>query len=583
MSKPKENILSSFVELWSAISDRRKYQGKLILILMLISSIVEVFSIGLVLPFLTSLLHPEEFVSTLSVYLPELDFSDFTPSELRFYLLIVFLVMTVFSGFVRYILLYTQIKFGHAVGADLSRKVFSCKLHLPYKYHAKTSSSKLISDIKRSDDVVGQILFPFLFFISSLTMIIFMVSFLLFINPFITIASILFFTTIYFLILILTRGRISKIGKVMNDNITKRMKVLQEGFGSVRDIIIDRSQNYFEDSFSKADLSYRNSAALIQIYSSAPRYAVETFGMIFIAFFAYILVRESTSFIDELPIFGVMALAAQRLLPLAQQLYASLTNMRAFRVVLNDVIESLNCKNRVFYPNSKRLEYRDSVKINQVSFRYGTNDDWLFNDVNFVIPKGSCVGLIGESGSGKSTFVDILMGLIEPTKGHIEIDGKKITTNNVSSWWTMMAHVPQSSYLLDDSILENIILGSSTEKSISDAYTSAENAELGSLLNSLDNGIHTEVGERGALLSGGQCQRISIARALYKNPKLLILDEATSALDVKTEKRVIDNIFSFNENMTIFMVTHRLSSLSRCDFVINIENGKMINMGVYSK
>jgi len=218
--------------------------------------------------------------------------------------------------------------------------------------------------------------------------------------------------------------------------------------------------------------------------------------------------------------------------------------------------------------------------------RWEITQDWAFSlgdTQHFVIPKGSCVGLIGESGSGKSTFVDILMGLIKPTQGHIEIDKKKLIVDNVSSWWKRIAHVPQSIYLLDDSILENIIFGSPTEKSISHAHIAAKNAELGGLLGSLDNDINTEVGERGALLSGGQRQRIGIARALYRNPELLILDEATSALDVKTEKKVIDNIFSFNENMTIFMVTHRLSSLSRCDFVINIENGRMINMGKYSE
>ena len=579
---PNENILVSAIKLWRILLDRRRLQAKLILSLMLVSSVVEIFSIGLVMPFLTSLSQPEKVVNLLAEYLPSFDLSRLDYSELQFYLLLIFLIMTIFSGFVRYSLLYTQIKFGHAVGSDICKKIFSFKLNLPYKYHAKTSSSKFLSDIQRADEVVGQILFPFLFLISSLTMVVLMLFFLLFISLSITISSVFIFGTIYFLILFFTRKKISNLGAIMNNNTTKRMKILQEGFGGVRDIIIDRSQHYFEDSFSKADLPYRNSAALIQVFSSAPRFAVETFGMVFIALFAYMSALGNTNFINQLPVFGVMILSAQRLLPLAQQLYSSLTNIRAFKPVFDDIIESLNDTNSIFYPEEEGLKYRDYVNINKVAFRYSDDKPWLFEDANFNFPKGSCVGLIGESGTGKSAFVDILMGLIEPSKGHIEIDGQKLTINNVSSWWKVISHVPQSVYLLDDTILENIIFGSQVERSQFKASISAENAQLKSLLESLDNGIYTKIGERGALLSGGQRQRIGIARALYRNPELLILDEATSALDEQTEKKVIENIFSINKNMTIFMVTHRLSSLSRCDFVINIENGRMINMGKYS-
>ena len=274
MMPMQNNSFRSFGGLWLILSNKRKFQAKLILLLMLIASVVEIFSIGLVMPFLTSLSNPEKVIIELEKYFPVLSLSTFSLEELRISLLAIFLFMTIISGFIRYTLLYSQIRYGHAVGADLCLSIFSNKLHLPYKFHANSNSSKLISDIKRSDDLVGQILFAFLFMLSSFAMMIFMVTFLLFISPKITIFSILFFSTIYFLILLLSRRKISSLGKVMNDNITKRMKVLQEGFGGVRDIIVDQSQKYFEESFSKTDLPYRSSAALIQVFSSAPRYVV---------------------------------------------------------------------------------------------------------------------------------------------------------------------------------------------------------------------------------------------------------------------------------------------------------------------
>lgn len=582
MSISNTNLLNSFSELWDALSDHRKFQGKYILFLMLVASVVEIFSIGLVMPFLTSLSEPEKVISTLAYLIPRLDLSMLNDSDLRLYLLISFVSMTIISGLIRYLLLFFQIKYGHAVGADFGLQVFSTKLHLPFKYHANTKSSKLIADIQRADEVVGQILFPILFILSSSIMIVFIILLLIFINPYAIFISILFFTILYLLILKLTRKKIINHGQIMNNNISKRMKVLQDGFGSLRDIIVDQSHNYFKDKFSKADLPYRAAAALIQVYSAAPRFVVETFGMVFISLIAYVSVAKNINFTDQLPLFGIMILAAQRLLPLAQQLYASITNMRAYRPLFTEILESLNKNELAFYPEKEKLTYEQNIKINQISFRYGEDTSWLFEDANFEFSKGSSIGLIGESGSGKSAFIDILMGLIDPVKGHIEIDEKKITNNNLFSWWRKIAHVPQNVFLIDDSILENIFFASTSKKSISNAVIAAENAQLKDLIDSLDDGIDTKVGERGSLLSGGQRQRIGIARALYRNPELLILDEATSSLDEQTEKKVIENIFAINPNMTIFMVTHQLSLLSRCDFVMNIENGRMINIGKYS-
>jgi ATP-binding cassette, subfamily B, bacterial PglK len=582
MPVSNRNLLTSYSELWGVLSDLRKFQAKSVLFLMIVASVVEIFSIGLVMPFLTSLSEPEKVVSTLANLIPRLDLSMLNDSDLRLYLLLSFISMTIISGLIRYLLLFLQTRYAHAVGADIGLHVFSTKLHLPFKYHANTKSSKLIADIQRADEVVGQILFPILFIFSSIIMIVFIVLFLIFINPYVIFISIVFFTILYLLILKFTRNKIVNYGEVLNNNIPKRMKALQDGFGAVRDIIIDRSHEYFKDNFWKADRPYRAASASVQIFSAAPRFVVETFGMVFISLIAYISVAKNINFTDQLPLFGVMILAAQRMLPLAQQLYYSITSIRAYRPVFLEILESYNNKNLVFYPEEEIIKYKDKIKINQISFRYGEDTPWLFEDANFEFSKGSSVGLIGESGSGKSAFIDILMGLIDPVKGHIEIDEKKITNNNLFSWWRKIAHVPQNVFLIDDSILENIFFASTSKKSISNAVIAAENAQLKDLIDSLDDGIDTKVGERGSLLSGGQRQRIGIARALYRNPELLILDEATSSLDEQTEKKVIENIFAINPNMTIFMVTHKLSSLSRCDFVMNIENGRMTDIGKYS-
>lgn len=585
---PNINITNLTKRLWFHIQPRRRKQFGILFFLMIISSFAELISIGAILPFLGVLTSPEKVFnhSIASFFLEYFNISK--PTELLFPITVLFIVVTIFSALIRFLLLWAQTRLSFAIGAELSFSVYQKTLYQPYKIHISRNSSELITAISNKvSSVIFSILIPIPVIISSTLIIITILIALLFINTNVAIVSVVGFSTIYLLVILLTKKQVAKESKQISEESVRVVKSLQEGLGGIRDVLIDGTQATYCDIYMQSDLKLRRSQANITILGGSPRFAIEALGMALIAILAYSLAIKPEGLSTAIPILGALALGAQRILPILQQAYASYTYMKGGEASLIDTLELLDQELPKFLSgeNSNILvAFKDKIELKNITFKYNLNQKAILDEFNLKIPKGSRVGIIGKTGSGKSTLLDLIMGLIQPTHGQLLIDNVSIDENNYRQWQGHIAHVPQSIYLSDASISENIAFGiPRIDIDFDRVVLASQKAQIDNVIETWDNKYDTIVGERGVRLSGGQRQRIGIARALYKNADVIIFDEATSALDNETEKEVMDSIRLLGDKLTILIVAHRLSTLKECDFIIELNGGAVSRMGTYNE
>jgi ATP-binding cassette subfamily B protein len=585
---PNNNIINLTKRLWFHIEPRRRKQFGILFFLMIISSFAELISIGAILPFLGVLTSPEKvfihkFASFFLVY-----FKISAPAELLFPITVLFIVVTIFSALVRFLLLWAQTRLSFAIGAELSFSVYQKTLYQPYKVHIARNSSELITAIaNKVSSVIFSILIPIPVIISSTLIIFTILIALLFINTNVAIISVVGFGIIYLLVILLTKKQVAKESKQISEESVRVIKSLQEGLGGIRDILIDGTQATYCNIYMQSDLKLRRSQANITILGGSPRFAIEALGMALIAILAYSLAIKPEGLSTAIPILGALALGAQRILPILQQAYASYTYMKGGEASLIDTLELLDQELPKFLGRENSnifVPFNEKIELKNITFQYNSNQKAILDKFNLIIPKGSRVGIIGKTGSGKSTLLDLIMGLIQPNQGQLLIDNVSINENNYRQWQGHIAHVPQSIYLSDASISENIAFGvPRIDIDFERVVAASQKAQIDNVIETWDSKYDTIVGERGVRLSGGQRQRIGIARALYKNADVIIFDEATSALDNETEKEVMDSIRLLGDKLTILIVAHRLSTLKECDFIIELNGGAVSRMGTYNE
>jgi ATP-binding cassette subfamily B protein len=394
------------------------------------------------------------------------------------------------------------------------------------------------------------------------------------------------FSGFYIAINQIMKGRLKRESIRINNESVHVLKSLQEGLGGIRDVLIDGTQNTFCEIFKNADTPSRKSQANIAIIAGSPRYVIEAIGLVLIAVFAYSLTKDLGNLVNAIPVLGALALGSQRMLPMLQQLYVSITTIRGAEASIRTAIDLLeqSIPKSADTRNVKPIIFNNEFSLNNISFQYDSNLPLILNEFNLTIKKGSRIGLIGSTGSGKSTILDIIMGLLEPNRGHLAVDGIHINQTNNRSWQMHIAHVPQAIFLADTSIYGNIAFGV-PENQIDHQRVKdvAKKAQIASTIESWNNDYNTFVGERGIRLSGGQRQRLGIARALYKNADVIVFDEATSALDSQTENDVMNAIEGLSEELTIIMVAHRVSTLKNCTKIIEFEKGEIKRIGTYKE
>ncbi|MEO8547200.1 MAG: ATP-binding cassette domain-containing protein, partial [Sphingomicrobium sp.] len=347
------------------------------------------------------------------------------------------------------------------------------------------------------------------------------------------------------------------------------------------------SRAVYLDEFRKIDLRFTRARATTAFIGTAPRFVIEAAGMVIIAALALAISGREGSFAHALPILGAVALGAQRLLPLIQQLYNSWANLAGNRSIAAQVLEllALPVEEQAAGGSAAAIAFNERIAFDQVSFTYPGRREPAVADITLAIARGSRVALVGPTGSGKSTLADLLMGLLEPSSGAITIDGVPLTRANRRAWRRGIAHVPQAIFLADTSIARNIAFGVPADAiDMARVERAAQVAQLDSFIASLADGYATSVGERGVRLSGGQRQRLGIARAVYKDAPVLVLDEATSALDHDTETAVMQALDQLSgEGRTVVIIAHRPSTVEKCELVARLDDGRIVEVGTFGE
>jgi ATP-binding cassette subfamily B protein len=480
----------------------------------------------------------------------------------------------VFAAGARLLILWTTQRTVLRLGHELSAALFSKVLRQPYSFHASRNPSELYASVEKVQLIVYGAFYPLIQGVVACVMAIAIVASLLALQPHATVATAAGIGIIYVAATMVTRARLRRNSTVVANAATERMKALQESLGGIRDIILGQTHARFEERFNMVDLRIRTAQTTNMFISAAPRYVIEAGGIIVLGLLALYLSRQPGGLSAAIPTLGPLALGAQRLLPLLQQAYLGWSNLAGNAATIRDVLELIDApaSDPTSSAPSPDIPFDREISIEGVTLSYPGRAGAL-RGVDMRVLKGQRIGIMGPSGSGKSSLLDVLTGLLEPTQGEIRVDGRPITPENRGAWQRHIAYVPQMVYLPDASISQCIAFGNVDLVHQQRVEQAAKQAQLHEFILTLPAGYDTQVGERGVRLSGGQRQRIGIARALYKRASVLILDEATGALDAKTEAEIIEGFDLLERDVSLLIVSHRKSALSGCDAVVTLEAG----------
>ena len=573
--------------MWSHLSPRRRRQFALTLLVAMTSAVIEMISLGSVLPFIAALVDPDALLDNDIVSRFATPFGITTGNQLILPLTIIFIGLALLAGVVRLGVMWLNVRFSVAAGCDITAEVYRRTLHQPYIVHVSRGTSEVISGIlDKASLVSGGVLQPVQTIISATVMVLAVTTTLVLASPLAAIGTLGVFGSSYGIITWLSRRRLTQNGALIAAQETRVLKNLQEGLGGVRDVLLDGSQSIFLESFKSVDRSLRRAIGNNLFVSNSPRSVMEAFGMVIIALLAFLLSGREGGLVTVLPFLGALALGGQRILPAIQHIYGGWAALVGNKYRLAEVVDLLNQPlpaDPQQYETAPRA-LTSEVKFTDVRFRYSSEGPWVIDGINFAIPAGIHLGIVGETGCGKTTFVDLLMGLLEPQVGVVMIDGEELFGERRQSWQRSIAHVPQEIFLADASFAENIAFGLNQNgldrERVVDA---ARRAQLAEFIESRPKGYDERVGERGVRLSGGQRQRIGIARAFYRAPSVLVLDEATSALDALTEQEVIKAIGDDDCSRTVVIVAHRVTTVRHCDQIIEFSSGRVVGTGTYDE
>jgi len=576
--KQNNSYIKLLINLWSHLSKRRRCQIILLAFLVPVGGMAEVMSLGAVLPLLAALISPENILEYKSIKLIALLFGIYTPITLIHFLFILFGTLSILSALFRLGLLWLITKVAFACGNDLSLKVLRITLYQDYSINIRKQTSAVIADITGKVASAGSIIQQILLLSNAAVMIALIIISITIVNSYIGIIVIFGFGIIYYIISLISKSRLEMNSLTISIQTEKLIRSLQDAMGSLRDIKIDGTQPEFLRVYRAADGALRKAQCDNNIISASPKFILESLAIILLLTITISYSNQTRGLVEVLPFLGMLIFATQKLLPSLQQIYASWASLAGMEASLSQALRLLGQKMpMVIERNSlEPLEFNKDIELKSICFKYEANGPLILNNISIVIPKGAKIGIIGVSGCGKSTLLDIIMGLISSTSGLLLVDGKIITQDVFQRWQKLIAHVPQNIFITNASLAENIAFGvpSNTIDMVRVRYAASQ-AHLASYIESLDQSYDTLAGERGVNLSGGQKQRLGIARALYKNAKILILDEATSALDHENELYVMRAIESLGKHITVITVSHSMAALEKHDFFYAMSQGEL--------
>ncbi len=560
--------------------------------LMLLSAIFEMAGIASIMPFMSMVADPEIVTHNHWLAIAFHRFGFRSPRSFMIFLGCTVLGVLFLSNLVAALTVWSILRFSFTAGRDLAQKMFAIYLNHPYVFFLNRNSSELVQNtLFEMGRTVNNVLIPLLTILARST-IAFSILILLFsVNPTLALVSGTILGGAYGLVYLGVRKTLARSGQDISLANARRTQVAYETFGGIKDIkILGREKNFF-DLFRKPVERYALLQSHTQMISLLPRYALETMAFGGIIGIVLYLLSTGKNLAATLPLISLYALAGYRLMPALQQIFANWSIVRFNISAVDRIARDIDTlpgasKNQptVPPPSVRKLPLTRAIELDGVTFHYPGREEPVLDHVSLVIPANTSIGLVGSTGSGKTTTLDILLGLLEPSGGCLRVDGQIVDRKNVRQWQAAIGYVPQQIMLLDDTVLKNIAFGiPEGEIDREKVVEAAKLAHLHEFVTSdLPQGYDTPIGERGVRLSGGQRQRIGIARALYHEPSVLVLDEATSALDNITENVIMEALNTLSRNKTVIMVAHRLTTVRECDTIVVLDRGRVADSGTYS-
>lgn len=585
-------MLKIYRMLISLFTARERRMFYLILGVLVISAVIETVGVASLLPFLAILSDPGTIHTNelFSFMYNSLGFTD-DHSFLTFVGICVFLVI-VFSLVSKSATIYIFARFGFMRAASLSVRLLAGYLHQPYTWFLNRNSADLGRSLLSEVDRLSQnIMVPAMRLLANLVVVVFLIGLLVIINPVAALFSGGFIIACYALIFLGMRGLVSRRGAERLEANGQRFQIAQEALGGVKEVKLAGLENAYVDRFWQPARRMAKALTTDLVIGETPRYVLEGFAMGgMVLFILFMLTSESGSLNDIVPLLGVYAFAGMRLFPALQQVFRQASGLRFNQPALEEICRDYadvqrNISSRPKGPPPTALPLTDKIELSGIRYAYPNAGRGALNGLDLTIEANTTIGIVGGTGAGKTTAVDLVLSLLMPDEGQIRVDGVPITLENRRAWQRTIGYVPQQIFLTDESVRSNIAFGVPEDEIDQEAIERAARiAELHHfVLENMPEGYETMVGERGVRLSGGQRQRIGISRALYHDPDVLILDEATSALDNLTERAVMDAVHNLGRAKTIIMIAHRLTTVKDCDVIVMLEHGQVVAKGTYDE
>ena len=573
-----------FLKIFSIFTRQELRYCIFLVAVMMVGAVLEAVGIGAILPLISLMGQPDFLVQHPEIAGYAVKLGITTHTELIIGLSLLLILLYILKNLYLAWQFRLQIKFSISNQIQFSKELMASYLAKPYLFHLNHNTANLLRNVNSGGVVIfSYILIPTFQLLTEIITALTIWGMLVFADPFTAIVVAGVMGGLIYVLLRSFRRRIAETGQIQNAYAAAYVQAVNQGLGAIKETKVMRKEQFFLQEFIQNYEKYGLANGQFMFLNQLPRIIIETLIVCALLFLIIEKMAMGYTPMEIVPLLGVLALAAFRLMPSANRII-TLSNGIKFQLPLFDELyrELLAIKSRKYHQRKLKLAdllpslpFADVIRVEHLGFCYPGTAEEVLTDVSFSIPKGSFVGILGPSGAGKTTFVDILLGLFIPMRGRITVDGVDIR-HELRAWQANIAYVPQSIYLTDATIRENVALGESLDE-IDDArvHKALAMAELDEFVNAQPKGIKTMVGERGVKLSGGQRQRIGIARALYQQPEVLLLDEATSALDTETEKSITDTILKFKGQITIIAIAHRVSTLAECDFKVRFENGRV--------
>ncbi len=582
--------MQTFKKFLFLLSPYERKRAGLLLVMIIIMALLDMIGVASVLPFMAVLTNPnivETNIILNKIYQASIIIGVENNHQFLFALGVIVFLLLVTSLVFKSLTIYLQLRFVQMREYSIGKRFVEGYLNQPYSWflnrHSADIGKTILSEVS---SVVGKGMKPLMELIAGSLVAIALIILLIITDPKLALMVGFLLGAAYGLIYKLTRNYLNRIGEERLKSNELRFTAVSEAFGAAKELKLSGLEQIYIKRFSDPAKTFARNKASAAVISQLPRFALEAIAFGSIMLMILYLMAQKSAFNNALPIISLYVFAGYRLLPALQQIYASFTKLTFVGPSLDALCNDIkNLKPINLNQDQDILQLNKTITLKNINYNYPNETRKVLTDINMNIPAKTTVGLVGATGSGKTTTVDIILGLLDVQKGTLEVDGQVITKQNSRSWQRAIGYVPQHIYLSDDTVAANIAFGIETKDINQEAVEKASKiANLHDfVINDLPKQYQTKVGERGVRLSGGQLQRIGIARALYHNPQVLILDEATSALDNQTEKVVMDAVSNIKKDVTIILIAHRLNTVKNCDIIFKLDKGKLIGQGTFSE